>query len=90
MDNYVVRDWMTTSPATITPKTSLSDAHRLMKQKKVRRLPVVEDGILVGQVSRRDVLRVWTEAIEQAPGRNAKTRLLYWSALFERQEAPLA
>ena len=56
MDNYVVRDWMTTSPATITPKTSLSDAHRLMKQKKVRRLPVVENGRLVGIVALSDVL----------------------------------
>jgi acetoin utilization protein AcuB len=56
MDNYVVRDWMTTSPVTITPKTSLSEAHRLMKQKKVRRLPVVEQGRLVGIVALSDVL----------------------------------
>jgi acetoin utilization protein AcuB len=56
MDNYVVREWMTTSPVTITPKTSLSEAHRLMKQKKVRRLPVVDNGRLVGIVALSDVL----------------------------------
>jgi CBS domain-containing protein len=56
MDNYVVRDWMTTSPVTITPKTSLAEAHRLMKQKKVRRLPVVEQDRLVGIVALSDVL----------------------------------
>lgn len=56
MDNYVVRDWMTASPVTITPKTSLSEAHRLMKQNKVRRLPVVENGRLIGIVAMSDVL----------------------------------
>jgi len=56
MDRYTVRDWMTTHPVTITPDTSLADAHRLMKQKKVRRLPVVENGKLVGIVALSDVL----------------------------------
>lgn len=56
MDKFTVRDWMTTNPVTITPKTSLSEAHRLMKQKKVRRLPVIEDGRLIGIVALSDVL----------------------------------
>jgi CBS domain-containing protein len=56
MDNYVVRDWMTATPVTITTHTSLAEAHRLMKQKKVRRLPVVDDGRLVGIVALSDVL----------------------------------
>jgi CBS domain-containing protein len=56
MDNAFVRDWMTATPVTITPRTSLSEAHRLMKQKKVRRLPVVDDGKLVGIVALSDVL----------------------------------
>jgi hypothetical protein len=55
-----------------------------------QRLPVVEGGMLVGQVSRSDVLRVWMDAIEQAPSRSVKARLQYWSGLFERDEAPLA
>jgi CBS domain-containing protein len=56
MDKYIVRDWMTTNPVTITPATSLADAHRLMKQKKVRRLPVLDGGKLVGIVALSDVL----------------------------------
>ncbi len=56
MDRYTVRDWMTTNPVTITPQTSLADAHRLMKQKKVRRLPVMDNGKLVGIVALSDVL----------------------------------
>ncbi len=56
MDRYTVRDWMTANPVTISPQTSLADAHRLMKQKKVRRLPVVEDGKLVGIVALSDIL----------------------------------
>ncbi|MCS7088773.1 MAG: CBS domain-containing protein [Thermoflexales bacterium] len=56
MDQYKVRDWMTTNPVTITPQTSLAEAHRLMKQKRVRRLPVLENGKLVGIVALSDVL----------------------------------
>lgn len=56
MDQYTVRDWMTANPVTISPNTSLSEAHRLMKQKRVRRLPVVENDRLVGIVALSDVL----------------------------------
>ncbi|MFN3705881.1 MAG: CBS domain-containing protein [Thermoflexales bacterium] len=56
MDRYTVRDWMTANPVTISPQTSLADAHRLMKQKKVRRLPVVEGDKLVGIVALSDIL----------------------------------
>ncbi|MCS6774642.1 MAG: CBS domain-containing protein [Anaerolineae bacterium] len=56
MDQYTVRDWMTANPVTISPNTSLADAHRLMKQKRVRRLPVVENGRLVGIVALSDIL----------------------------------
>lgn len=57
MNNILVRDWMTTHPVTIPSTASISDAHRLMKQKKVRRLPVVdEDGRLAGIVALSDVL----------------------------------
>jgi CBS domain-containing protein len=46
---------MTPHPITIDPKTTLPDAHRLMKECHIRRLPVVERGKLVGIVTLGDV-----------------------------------
>lgn len=55
MEKRFVRDWMTSNPITIVPKTTLPDAHKLMKESKIRRLPVVEGGRLVGIVTLGDV-----------------------------------
>ena len=55
MDDQQVQDWMTRDPITITSNTTLPEAHRLMKENSVRRLPVVDDGKLVGIVTLGDV-----------------------------------
>jgi len=47
---------MTTEAKTITPETPLEDVVRLMERHRVKRLPVVQDGKLVGMVSRADLL----------------------------------
>lgn len=49
--------WMTTEPETISPDVDIYRLAHLMLERGVRRLPVIEDGRVVGQVSRRDVLR---------------------------------
>jgi CBS domain-containing protein len=85
-----VRAFMDTEAQTISPGTHLLSVAQVFLLTPYRRLPVVEDGMLFGQVSRRDVLRVWMDALDQAPHRSAKMRLMHWSALFERHEAPLA
>jgi CBS domain-containing protein len=85
-----VRAFMDRDAQTIAPHTHLLSIAQVFLLTPARRLPVVEDGMLVGQVSRRDVLRVWVNALEQAPSRAVKTRLMYWNALFEHHEAPLA
>jgi acetoin utilization protein AcuB len=52
-----VRDRMSPNPITIKTDTSVSDALRLMRERKVRRLPVVDShGQLVGIVSDSDLL----------------------------------
>ncbi len=52
-----VRDSMTPNPITVAPTISVPDALRLMHEKKVRRLPVVDGhGRLVGIVSAKDLL----------------------------------
>lgn len=54
----LVRDRMTLNPITVTPEVSVTDALRLMTDKKIRRLPVLDPrGHLVGIVSDRDLLQ---------------------------------
>ncbi len=55
MKQELVKDWMTRNVVTISPDTTLPEAHRLMTDKGIRRLPVVEHGRLVGIVTRGDV-----------------------------------
>jgi CBS domain-containing protein len=51
----LVREWMT-SPAIVAPaRMSAPEALRLMEQRKVRRLPVEEEGLLVGIVTKSDL-----------------------------------
>jgi CBS domain-containing protein len=51
------RDIMTTEVITATESMTAEHAARLLDEHKVRRLPVVHDGVLVGIVSRADLLR---------------------------------
>jgi CBS domain-containing protein len=60
---------MTSSLATISADDGILEAAELMKERRLRHLPVVEDGNLVGIVSIRDVLaylaeRLWQESDE--------------------------
>ena len=50
-----VGDMMSVSPVTITPSTSVHEAQALMQQRKIRHLPVLKDGYLVGMISDRDI-----------------------------------
>jgi CBS domain-containing protein len=54
----LVRDLMNPAPLTITPSTDIYAITQTFVKNDVRRLPVVDDGRVVGQVSRRDVLKV--------------------------------
>ncbi|MFZ5469517.1 MAG: CBS domain-containing protein [Myxococcota bacterium] len=46
---------MTRSPHSIGVDRSMEDAHRLMREHRIRHLPVLEGGSLVGLVSERDL-----------------------------------
>jgi CBS domain-containing protein len=58
----LVRDVMTKDVLSVAPNTILSDATSLMVAHRIRRLPVVDNGKIVGIVSRRDLLRYTLEA----------------------------
>jgi CBS domain-containing protein len=51
-----VGEIMTLEPKTITPETQLDDVVSLMERHRIKRLPVVQDGKLVGIVSRANLL----------------------------------
>jgi CBS domain-containing protein len=85
-----VRSFMDTEAQTIGPDTHLLSVAQVFLLTPYRRLPVLEDGKLVGQVSRRDVLKCWMDLINYVPSGSHETTLMYFSELFAAEEAPLA
>ena len=55
MERTRVRDIMSSPVITIPPDTALPVATALMREKRVRHLPVVENGRMIGIVSRGDL-----------------------------------
>ena len=53
-----VKMWMTRDPITAAPTLSIKAAWRLLQERRIRHLPVVEGGKLVGIVTDRDLRRV--------------------------------
>ncbi|MFL2936883.1 MAG: CBS domain-containing protein [Myxococcota bacterium] len=79
-----VRDFMTTSHRTIGPHLGLYAIAHYFLTTSVRRLPVVADERLLGQVSRRDVLRgieKMRRARRRAPADDYLSVARSWSAL---------
>jgi CBS domain-containing protein len=54
----LVKDVMTTDPVTVGPDAPLEQAARLMLERKIGCLPVVEDGKLVGILTESDFVRL--------------------------------
>jgi CBS domain-containing protein len=52
-----VREAMTVNVVSISSTESMSSAAKLMLQKKVNRLPVVDGGVVVGVITRHDILK---------------------------------
>lgn len=76
------RDIMTRDVVSIGKEASLSDLARILESKHIKRVPVIEDGQLVGLVSRADVLRGLAafdrsqEAQSAAEDRDIRARIL--------------
>ena len=77
-----------TEARTITEEADLLSIVQVFLNTESRRLPVLRSGRLVGQISRRDVLKAAHKMIDVAPGKD--TDLLYLSSIFDRNEAPIA
>jgi CBS domain-containing protein len=59
----LVADLMTQDVIVVTPDTPLAELVALMESKRIKRLPVVKDGALLGIVSRADLLRALARAL---------------------------
>jgi tRNA nucleotidyltransferase (CCA-adding enzyme) len=57
MKAQLVREFMNTDVGTVTPDATVRDIQRKIIDRNQRFLPVVEDGILVGAITRTDLLR---------------------------------
>jgi len=61
-----VADLMTEEIVTVAPETTLTELVELMETKHIKRVPVLRDGVLVGVVSRADLLRPLLHALKAA------------------------
>jgi len=56
MKHLLIKDWMTKDVVTAVPSTRMLDAHKLMRENKIRRMPVCDKkGRVVGIITRSDV-----------------------------------
>ncbi len=76
LDGYV-RDYMTIGVITAEPDMTIEEAMKLMTSKKIRRLPVIRDGILMGLITVREILRYFGigEAFKMLETGNVKDAL---------------
>lgn len=61
-----VGEVMSTPVTTVSPSDEVVFIFRLMTERGIRRLPVVDGGLLVGIVTERDLLR-WVDAVATSP-----------------------
>lgn len=86
-----VADVMTSPPVTVRRTTSLQEIARLLEKHRIKRVPVLDAGRLVGIVSRADLVRRLAAAPARpaAPARTARDRALRREVLKEMQRAGL-
>jgi len=64
-DNVNVKDTMTSNIITIDPEKTLEEAADVMTEHKIKKLPVVEKGSLVGMVTATDLIAYERDLIEK-------------------------
>lgn len=57
MNSLLVREWMRTEVVTVNPELRVERAWELMERRRIRHLPVIQQGRLVGMVTERDLKR---------------------------------
>ncbi|MBU6419254.1 MAG: CBS domain-containing protein [Proteobacteria bacterium] len=67
---------MTHNPVFVTPGTTVAEVAHLMLRKRIKRLPVVQDGRLLGVVSRTDLLKALAAKLVQTPVETSDDEIL--------------
>jgi CBS domain-containing protein len=86
LDSSAVAAFMDREARTVTEDIDLLAIAQIFQQTNARRLPVVQQGRLVGQISRRDVLVAAHDLMSVAP--KPERALLYLSAVLDRTDVP--
>jgi CBS domain-containing protein len=68
-----VSEWMTSAPLTVAPSTPIPKVQELMVYRRIRHLPVVEDGRLVGIITDRDV-----RTVQPSPASSLSVREMHY------------
>ncbi len=66
LDRVLVGGIMTPNPVAVAPDTPITEAARIILEKKIGGLPVIEDGQLVGIITETDLIEALIEMLEQA------------------------
>ncbi|MEA3509403.1 MAG: CBS domain-containing protein [candidate division NC10 bacterium] len=64
LEKVTVKEIMTERVVTVAPEASIADATRLLLEKRIGGLPVVEGDRLVGMITKDDILAAFVEIIE--------------------------
>lgn len=59
-----VKQWMVTEVVTIEPKETIAVAEKMLEGHRIRRLPVIEEGLLVGILSPHDLKKVMPSMLD--------------------------
>jgi acetoin utilization protein AcuB len=68
-----IREYMTPHPVMISSADTLGEAWALMQSRKLRRLPVVDDDVLVGIIGEYDLRGAKTQHLDRVAVRTAMT-----------------
>lgn len=69
VDNTSVRDVMSSNPVIGNPEMDIKDAAKIMSERQIRRLPIMQEGSVIGMVSLGDI------AVEDNSKMNAEEAL---------------
>ena len=72
-----ISDIMSFPVTTVTPSTSMGDVARLLREKGITGIPVVENGKLTGMISRRDFRKIRRESQLSSPVKAFMTTKLF-------------